>query len=132
MNEKKLAAIKAAYGDAWEKAKNHVMSPANKGFWCCIPPYEAGFDGEIEQYGFSSWRPKSLSGIEHNYGWIRCDERLPEMSDAKYHICEDDKPAGITNGFSVNNVYKAHSKAPNDHVNITHWKPVEEVKPPIY
>lgn len=155
MEDKKLAAIQAAYGDAWEKVKEHVgedgwcnrsvkgnstngMEPEGHGFDLnsidLLIPSGAGFYRSVfyPLHMFFKWRPKSLSGIENNNGWTRCDERMPDKSDAKYYIFENGKLAGTTNGFSINNVRNAYLREPDKHVNITHWRPIDPVKPPIY
>ena len=72
-------------------------------------------------------RPKSLSGIENNNGWIKIESEadLPR-EDGFYNLCNIDKdgylpaePLGILITF-----YNTKT--------ITHYQPIEKPKPPIY
>lgn len=123
MTTSKQKAIQAAYGDAWEKVKEHVDNDG----WCCgIHPIKAGCS---EDYDWSQgcWRPKGLSGIDSNNGWIRCDKGFPEGDGSRQVKIWDGKKE---RNFSIraDSVQSAYEKAEP----FTHWKYVEEVKPPIY
>lgn len=78
----KQEVIREAYGDRWEKVKNHIGADGwvqNKG---PINPFDIGFkDHEIETLGISLfWRPISLRYIEGNNGWriVNSIEDLPK------------------------------------------------------
>lgn len=141
----KEKAIAAEYGEAWEKVKPYVdedgwvkrevtgrsetngMEPTRLGYG--ISQYDmVGHTGD----GGYRWRLVSLRNIISNNGWIRCDERLPELSIAKLRYCIDGVYKGITNAPSIVSTYNAHCDEPDTYQNITHWRPVEAVKPPIY
>lgn len=127
MNEKKLAAICAAYGDAWDKVKDYVDE---KG-WC-----DAGYDNhfhgpkEFCAFGTDRWRPMILNGISRNNGWVRSDERLPGESEETILFCEKGIPAGAEHwkrGWEFRIMVNRHGADI-----FTHWRPIDPVKPPIY
>lgn len=84
-----------------------------------------GANGELSEM---ICRPKSLSGIESNNGWVRIEadgSNLPNDETAEYHACFQSKPFGkdmtadeIKEGFNCGVV--------------THYRPIEKHQPPIY
>lgn len=77
---------------------------------------------EFDPYGTDRWRPKSLSGIQSNNGWIRCDERLPEIDQSIFY-CLESKPRPVPCSY--------HPTMPMCSL-MTHWMPADAPKPPIY
>lgn len=137
----KEKAIQEAYGEAWEKVKSYADSDgwitrevtrrdATNG----IEPENFGYGiHEVDMIDFSGdgyyrWRPISLRGIDHNNGWIRCDNPfLCPPDESKVHVYQSGKYWGIMK----TGVFKKICNKPGCE-DFTHWKLVEEVKPPIY
>ncbi|MCT4330937.1 hypothetical protein HZP13_14555 [Elizabethkingia anophelis] len=144
METPKEQAIKAAYGEHWEKVKNYVEDNG----WIELYSYncytdtvytdltedlpflkELGYERKYFNNGHTHYvRPKSLFGIETNRGWTRIES-------------EDDLPKG--NGFAgfllatvdkvSSNVY--NYKEVEFYFNsgiYTHYQPIETPKPPIF
>lgn len=142
MTEKEKA-IQKAFGEAWEKVKQCCDSAGfverrviAHGITNNMEPEKYGFQlSEIRRTlhspdGYYKWRPVSLEGIEDNNGWIRSDERLPDDSNETILFCENGIPAGSERwkrGWEFRIMVKRHGSEV-----FTHWRPVEEVKPPIY
>ena len=74
-------------------------------------------------------RPKLISGIDNNNGWIRTDERLPENDD-------------VVTVFEDNSQYDAWYNKDGKYwecpyegaysTNPSHWRPKEKYPKPIY
>lgn len=95
------------------------------------------FDGVNGRIEASTYRPKSLSGIETNNGWIRIEpdgSNLPIESQENFDVCylkSDGSFAEIKNQMC----YQVVSRFKNPHkfhVKITHYKQIEKSKPPIF
>lgn len=125
----KQEAIKNAYGDAWEKVAEYVDDNG----WIgrdsvCPSDFNFGYpddDIHIKTPAFERdyfWRPKALSGIEDNNGWIKIEDREPEDGlDIEY--CYFGSPQVGSQKFLPDSI---------DTYAITHWKPYVEPKPPLY
>jgi hypothetical protein len=111
MNEKKLAAIKAAYGDLWEEVKEDIN---NEG-WC--DSRQSKFTGEVDEYGYGWWRPKSLNGLEDNNGWTLFSEKVPEQNTL---IDLWTKTGHITRSFRYSIQTEPFVKE-----NYSHWRPFD-------
>lgn len=136
MEDKKLAAIQAAYGEYWDKVSPFVNS---NGY--CLFDYSksditlAGIHyaaSGFKQFEVDSahkedvmyWRPKSLSGFESNNGWTRVDECLPK-NKGDYYVC--------INGELNGEVLHSHEIClMGNPLEVSHWGPIDPVKPPIY
>ncbi|WP_312208312.1 hypothetical protein [Empedobacter sp.] len=70
-------------------------------------------------------RPKSLRGIEHNNGWIKIEEGLPK-EQGKYLTYRKN---GI---MTEEHFYLVTPYAWEKFYGVTHWKPIDKQKPPIY
>jgi hypothetical protein len=118
--EAKQKAIQAAFGDAWEKVKDFL----DKDGWCCgIHAIEAGWSEDYD-WNQGCWRPKALAGIVNNNGWIRRDERLPNVK-GDYYVC--------INGEFDGEVLHSHEIClAGNPLEVTHWRPIDPVNPPIY
>lgn len=78
--------------------------------------------------GWYRWRLTTLREIDHNNGWIRCDERLPgKLGD--YYICINGKFDGQI--LHTNEIRQMFERFP-EHSKPSHWQPVVLPKPPIY
>ncbi|ROI05476.1 hypothetical protein EGI16_03560 [Chryseobacterium sp. G0240] len=122
-----------SWGDNWKKLHDDIKDYALKNF---------GFISKrnvIDWLGYSVWaspdlesknmhfRPKSLSGIENNNGWmkIESEQDLPKDSSA-YWIYRTD------NRISNLNDYETDKKWLLPDLKATHYQPIEKPKPPIY
>ncbi|GEM_PF-5907600 len=78
--------------------------------------------------GCMVWRPKALSGLDHNNGWFRIEESLP-ISNGHYFMA---KPSGITM-VEIDNLKKTNElKEAFLKDGFTHWQPIVIPKAPIY
>lgn len=81
-----------------------------------------------------SIRPKSLSGIENNNGWIKIESEddLPKLT-IEYHVL---KNGSLTNAYYVKNNRWVINDNPypktTEIQGITHYQPIEKPQPPIY
>lgn len=122
--ELKLKAIQEAYGEYY--IHSDINGWIRFGMYC---PTDLGVEEyeEIEELGV--WRPKSLSGIENNLGWIRIEEdgsNLPNGNDADdFWICNEN---GLFDFFS----YPEQIVRKFKNGTVTHYQPVIKPKPPIY
>lgn len=122
--ELKLKAIQEAYGEYY--IHSDINGWIRFGMYC---PTDLGVEEyeEIEELGV--WRPKSLSGIENNLGWIRIEEdgsNLPNGNDADdFWICNEN---GLFDFFS----YPEQIERKFRNGTVTHYQPVIKPKPPIY
>jgi hypothetical protein len=146
-SEAKLAAIKSAYGDAWEKVKDHLdehgwclrnvngkrtngMEPEVNGFELSqihiLQPSRDGFYRSIiyPSHLLFKWRPKSIHGLEDNNGWRRIDEQGPNVA-GDYYVCANGKFDGtIMNSHEINLI--------GNPFEVSHWRPIDPVDQPIY
>lgn len=118
--EAKQEAIKKAYGE------NYIHADING--WIrfgMYVPTDLGIENYDEIDGF--WRCKSLQGIENNKGWIRIESKddLPK-EEGNYFIVRSNNEVG-TSYFIPNNDFSVM-----DWRDITHYKPIEKPKSPIY
>lgn len=74
------------------------------------------------------YRPKSLKGIETNNGWIKIESEndLPK-EEGNYMIFHNQDNMQTSETFSKNIVHKLF-----EYNSITHYKPIQKPKPPIY
>lgn len=128
--------IKEAYGSAFSEIKVIKDNGWSKGTRNILEKHKIIFDcidiGEEENL----YRPRVLAGIDDNNGWIKVtDKDFPFKKDNhfKYLICLDNKPwIELYTAQKVNNLYEKYKKSFNGRINITHIKPIEIPKPPIY
>ena len=137
----KQQAIQEAYGEHWELFENDEQEKIlrNNGF-CLLFSHPLHFElskfMEIETFAYgigTSWRPKSLQGIENNNGWLKIES-------------EDDLPKDLTKchfiirGYENNNYighyydglfWNSHNEAYSWQV-VSHYQPIEKPKPAIY
>jgi hypothetical protein len=130
--------IKEAYGEYWEQVKSFIDING----WVVYGHFKNEALGlkdseiEITDYNYDIynelWRPKSLQGIENNNGWIKIESEkdLPK---------EDCKCWVVTESYStclslfLSDTKRFWELADLDFRLIpTHYKIVEEPKPPLY
>ena len=129
--EAKQEAIKKAYGEYWEAVKDFVDENGWIDFLEDIQRIMYFFhDSDNIEVFKSTWRPKSLQGIENNNGWIKIEsEEVLPKNDMYVHIIFNKKVniAFLCNGELYNpNKVKYYRKG------VTHYKPIEESTLPIY
>lgn len=135
--------IKEAYGQHWELVKDFVNMEDGS---CCGVEY-SGWNqinnhpslnemGIYQEDNFATtwydpnqnkhfWRPVSLENIENNNGWIKYDyEKLPKDQDC--HVISESGVIVVLSSNVINSISK------NSLVKITHYRPIEKPKPPIY
>lgn len=133
----KQETIKQAYGEYWELIKNHI----DENGWVDTQTFSFARKGiEFDFYkkrtksylGYYN-RPKSLEGLENNNGWIKIEseEDLPNNScscwiQVKYQYTNTPFWYDFTKKCFV---FKGIILFTNE---ITHYKPIEKPKPPLY
>lgn len=130
----KQAAIRKAYGEHWDIVKNDIDEDGSirmfedkddAVFWLI----KLGFNASDYETIYSSivpdrHRPKSLSGIDTNNGWKTIEEHgLPEYGKGMFNVFGNGIDC-ICCGAEVEELYE-EGRA-------THYRPIEQVKPPIY
>lgn len=139
--EAKQKAIQAAYGDAWKTVAPHTDSNGwvqrivtGRSETNGMEPHKLGFG--LNQYdligttsdGGYRWRLTSLRGIDQNNGWFRCDNAFVSPPDeSRVHVYRSGEYWGTMRAWELK---KLVNKCGTE--DFTHWKPVEEVKPPLY
>ena len=97
-------------------------------------PNDLGFDNdEIDRYGdMDLWRPKSLLGIDDNFGWISINSEKDLPSEDEFYWVFD----GIGIYFSF---FKSKHKEFIDQTdnecafyNITHYQQIVKPNPPLH
>ena len=132
METPKQKAIREAYGEHWDTVNEHVDEQGYlhhpKGGEVTFDPFIGFMDEHINE---DAYRPKSLSGIETNNGWITISSEsdLPIEVDVFCHVAnlKDNK-------HRVHNspVKRATIKKWFKEGKVTHYKPIEKPNPPIY
>jgi hypothetical protein len=128
MNMGKQEAIKQAYGEHYDKAKDYI----DKNGWCYLFPTIKG-ELDFENTGRDNvcYRPKSLQGIENNNGWIKIESEadLPEENGTYFTIGKTSyKPfyridvfcGRLKNSFTDGNSC------------FTHYQPIQKPLKPLY
>ncbi len=131
--DSKQEAIQKAYGEHWETIKLYVdengwlngNSQSNENGYIWNQMYD------ICEIGHNKIRPKSLSGIENNNGWIKIESEddLPKETDTYFFI-------GRITCKIMKDYFTADSKVNgfnNCQFNLySHYQPIQKPKPPIY
>lgn len=133
--------IKEAWGVNYEIVKNYIN---DKG-WCLDKghklfdlhkiydnhkDYDFVFSGEWDDSEVEKYRPKSLSGIENNNGWIKIESEddLPEKIEGLWEVVINGEQKYIE--LLKDNKVRLYQEFLRD--KITHFKVIEPTKPPIY
>lgn len=142
MNSKEKC-IAEAYGEYWEQCKNYVDSNG----WIKVGTYhnnepidfemfEIDLDSVLENVPFGYFsevretvRPKSLTGLENNRGWIeiKSEYDLPKDISLFYKYCIDGVPHNINCNLMT---LKANYCYYED--KLTHYKVAEQEPPPLH
>lgn len=121
--------IQEAYGEYWElfSTEEQDLILKNKGW---VSKFNHPLHWEMEKfyeietlaYGVgTSWRPKSLQGIENNNGWIKIEseEQYDKLENGSYHWYNIEKDVYDDGDLMSYGVF-------------THYQPIEKPKPPIH
>lgn len=126
-NEAKQNAIKEAYGDYFERCKpdEDGWSYEKQHFNICTLFFcmnsEQKTYGDVPNNYMKCWRPKSLSGIEDNNGWIKNES-------------EEDLPKEYGYYWAIDNS-ELIQEVNSDDIKVgfyTHYQPIIYPKPPLY
>ncbi|MDV3603803.1 hypothetical protein CMU86_11610 [Elizabethkingia anophelis] len=135
----KHEAIKAAYGEFWER-----LSPFQQEYALAENgTVQIGYTEEQKKlfldirksglFNFEPTMPKSISGIGTNNGWTRIDseEDLPKEYDVEYFCFHKDGRIIIRTFFEYLGWGEFDCEI-LDQSDITHYQPVQVPKPPIF
>lgn len=124
--KEKLLVIKNAYGEHYDKC-----NPDENGWTTIISTGENIEEKEIvEKCGILYFRPKALTGIDNNNGWISTTHELPIMSDF-YHV-EIDNIIFESNPIAFFNVEFKEWYIGEDCFNVTRWQEIKCPKKSLY
>lgn len=116
--------IKQAYGEHWNKVCEYVDE---KG-WCVgywnICEVLNGISKPRSQG--TKWRPKSLEGLEDNNGWIKIESYQDLPKETGHYWVKRGNDIGVNYIIVPESFYSGFLH------NLTHYKPVEKTKPPLY
>ncbi len=117
--------IQEAYGKYWEVVYEYV----DKNGWCSA--YWKTKTYFQTEFTSEKWRPKSLTGIEDNNGWIKIESEDDLPKEGMHHsiLLDSDCINGYKN-YDVIVFYEVNSRYRKKE--ISHYKPIEKPKPPIY
>jgi hypothetical protein len=124
--------IKEAYGEYWETVKDYV----GENGWIndFYLPYNINKEKFPLEHFANLWRPKPLSGIENNNGWIRIES---EADLPKENIDIDWYYGGrfLNNKDFIELSYRLDFVKIKEHYKnkiITHYQPIFKTEKPIY
>jgi len=135
---KKQEKIKEAYGQYWEDFKSYADENGwirDKDFWGRWP--NSGIEWETTDHDndyYDKRRPKSLSGLKDNNGWIFIESEvdLPDQPGEYYavknHSIEAAHYLGKNRWLMSGSPYPRTTEI----TGITHYQPIVKPKPPIY
>lgn len=144
METPKEKAIKAAYGEHWDKVKDYVDEDG----WCTHPDknemfpetddLDSGYVSLLENT--DKWMPTHLDRIIDNNGWTRIEseEDLPKDKTIDVIINDECYQGYIYEGQGglfccVENRYNSTEIAEIIEASyVTHYQPIETSKPPIF
>jgi hypothetical protein len=121
--------IREEWGELWETVKDYVDE---NGFVNCVKNKKIKLISffhvsEIEFNG-NLVRPKSLSGIENNIGWIKIESKDDLPKENGYFMCLYQDGEIIPHHFSINSEFDRELFLQE----FTHYQPIVKPKPPIY
>ena len=147
METPKEQAIKAAYGEHWERVKDYVEDNG----WIELYSYncytdtvhtdlteelpflkELGYERKYYNNGYTHYvRPKSISGIENNNSWTRIESEEDIPDDDKLY---DSGLMSVDGNFIQEEKRHAYKtlKWLFQRKLITHYRKVDTVPPPIF
>ena len=117
--------IQEAYGKYWEVVYEYV----DKNGWCSA--YWKTKTYFQTEFTSEKWRPKSLTGIENNNGWIKIESEADLPKEGMHHsILLDSECINGYRNYDVIVFYEVNSKFRKKE--ISHYQPIEIPKTPIY
>lgn len=128
----KQETIQKAFGKHWEFVKTYV----DENGWCddvwrgqLKTVYD---DLDVKWFGSTRFRPKSLTGIEHNNGWIKIESEndLPKSDFEMFHVIFT--PSGGIGKHLWNDGKWCGCDGRKSKGNVSHYKTIDEPQPPIY
>lgn len=129
METPKQKEIREAYGKYWENVRVHLDSNG----WCStrrhIDYAKIANNLELETQGYI-FRPKSLSGIENNRGWIKIESEddLPK-EEGNYWIKNSFNQICVISSFDN---FNPIDKPSHWLQNYSYYQPIQKPEPPIY
>jgi len=128
--------IELAYGDLWEKVKDHLdgiyvkaveideqTSPVD---YVVLGLKEEDIIQVPLDYKSYLWIPKSIFGASDNNGWFKIEEVLPGESDLDLEVCVNgvySRPFFRKPGNEISDYFKS---------NFSHWRPMRKIINPLY
>ena len=142
IEELKKEAIKKAWGEHYEKLNSSESIDSDgyvnwgKHFIQDVKehPINLGFDPENGIiWNGTKWKPICLMGVHDNNGWINVTDKncLPNDNLDCYFIFQEGKQKLQSFGVfdkRLNSFWSGALKIKN----VTHYKPIEKPKPPVY
>lgn len=119
--------IKEVYGEDYERIKYYIDGDGWLDGRPCDNELSRVYNNIFDDCDrkFDSIRPKSLKGIENNNGWIKIESQTDNpKDDGNYYVVYDGKSIGIQCYYG-NGSWDCH-------LNITHYQPIVQPRPPIY
>ncbi|KUY20877.1 Uncharacterised protein [Elizabethkingia miricola] len=133
METPKEQAIKAAYGELYDKYKNRI----NENGWFNAEdpkkhkPNHLGFIiGDVEILSSLYWRPKVLNGIETNNSWTRIESEEDNPKESGKYWVILSHYSGKKSPVTQECYYIG--KGWDSFLDVTHYQPIETPKPPIF
>lgn len=134
--EAKEKAIREAWGKYWDEVKDNVIGMGTYCGWADndVIHYNEDLGCDSKNFEFITttglYRPKQLSGIENNNGWIRIEpdgSNLPDRGADGDYKAYNEKDKTYENHWNKNGIRALFKEK-----KITHFKPIKEEKPPIW
>ena len=117
--------IQEAYGKYWEVVYEYV----DKNGWCSA--YWKTKTYFQTEFTSEKWRPKSLTGIENNNGWIKIESEADLPKEGMHHsILLDSECINGYRNYDIIVFYEVNSKFRKKE--ISHYQPIEKPLKPIY
>lgn len=124
--EAKEKAIMEAYGEHWDKVKEFVNSYDGICRKLREPHEKLSFDNDHfgTSHDWINYRPKSLSGIETNNGWIRIESDKDNPIEGGCYWCLCYEEVKIVSYSCKLNTWLSSG--------VTHYQPIIKPLKPIY
>lgn len=122
--------------EAWINVQSHIHSEGvphyNEDGWARYGSKQKSvwFETleEKQWLGYFFYRPKSLSGIENNNGWIKIESESDLPKEKGYFLCIYKDGEIIPHHFSINSEFDRDLFIEE----FTHYQPITKPEPPIF